>query len=1000
MELVRSTSRGGNFVRSILTCVLTVLLSVLLGLLISHSAAAASTAKWDGSSIVYEDDTYKETTATSSTKPTMTSGTKYWHVLEPTPSGGNDHIITFAAGTNVSTATTAEYRVYSVDRSLNYSANPIISSTIPIVPKNTGSSSNSKTAVWENGALIYEGNSYTGQNGSFRTSDGTNPPLASGSKYYQYLSSDSKKAYLLYFSATTDPPTATSAQFISYDISSNAAGNGVNWSNPSTPTTVTIDTSTVGNTTPGGSTPGTSASSCSVENIGWIVCPVSNFLAWGMDNIFKMLEGFLEVAPISTDTNAPLYQAWNVIRNIANVAFVIAFLIIIYAQITSVGLNNYDLKKLLPRLIIAAILVNLSYFICAIAVDLSNVTGAGLEDILVSIREDSITPNTNHIDSWQSVTGYILAAGTATGAATVAIGGIVIASGASLGAALILLLPILLGLILAVLVALLVLAARQALITLLIILAPLAFVAYLLPNTEKLFERWRSIFITMLVFYPLFALIFGGSQLAAYLIIQTAHDINVILLAMFVQVAPLVLTPLLVRFSGGIIGRIAGFVNDPKKGLIDRTRTWAKQESEYMAARNMARRDPVRNRQIFRRFALGMDEQRRTREGRTAAYKSWSDARWSNSQSFSDIDQLNREASDVKTTGEMHSAHRYDTWKQTTPGGRRVDTRLRISQTDHEAAQSGLERQWNQNHSSVVLRARINAETIAKEVATLKQEHEREFAELQTGNVAPRLRAVREINNYANVARAALQRSQIETRSLSSAQSQQQINFANLLANNIEIAREAGGIAEQGAKRAQADAEAVITRGKLETIKAIKDGSSVKAGDVMGMAREIENALNQRDVLTIRAYMDMLSESANPGAEQIRRMASVVESRLTGDDLQEFREHLNASAAINAGLEDVATWSRDTSGRTLRQVTRDVKTYNEMTPMAFSQNKKSTQFGAFAIGAISQTMANSILTNPGARGNLKPSVERALENIRAGRDWRIGVDYTNPDENA
>ena len=119
----------------------------------------------------------------------------------------------------------------------------------------------------------------------------------------------------------------------------------------------------------------------------------------------------------------------------------------------------------------------------------------------------------------------------------------------------------------------------------------------------------------MLVFFPLFALVFGGSQLAAFLIIQTATDINVILLAMFVQVAPLVLTPLLVRFSGSLIGRIAGIVNDPKRGFIDRTRNWAKDRSEYMAAKNMARRDPVRNRQVFRRFALGSDERRRTREG-------------------------------------------------------------------------------------------------------------------------------------------------------------------------------------------------------------------------------------------------------------------------------------------------------------------------------------------------------------------------------------------------
>lgn len=37
-------------------------------------------------------------------------------------------------------------------------------------------------------------------------------------------------------------------------------------------------------------------------------------------------------------------------------------------------------------------------------------------------------------------------------------------------------------------------AARQALIVILIIISPLAFVAYLLPGTEKWFDKWKDVF--------------------------------------------------------------------------------------------------------------------------------------------------------------------------------------------------------------------------------------------------------------------------------------------------------------------------------------------------------------------------------------------------------------------------------------------------------------------------------------------------------------------------
>ena len=145
-------------------------------------------------------------------------------------------------------------------------------------------------------------------------------------------------------------------------------------------------------------------------------------------------------------------------------------------------------------------------------------------------------------------------------------------------------------------------AARQALIVILIIISPLAFVCYLLPGTEKWFKKWRDLFLTMLVFFPAFAVIFGGAQLAGIIIIQNATGANggiMQILGMVVQVIPLALTPIILKLSGGVLGKFAGFVNDKNKGLYDRSKNWSKDRRETiknkkLANPNMARFNPNR----------------------------------------------------------------------------------------------------------------------------------------------------------------------------------------------------------------------------------------------------------------------------------------------------------------------------------------------------------------------------------------------------------------------
>ncbi len=258
-------------------------------------------------------------------------------------------------------------------------------------------------------------------------------------------------------------------------------------------------------------TTGTSKSSCNIPGVGWIVCPIVSFLAKTADSAYKLMaDDFLNIDVKLVDTSSGTYTAWQNMRNIANVAFVIAFMVIIFSQITSYGIDSYGIKKMLPRLVIAALLVNLSFFVCQIAVDLSNIIGHSVGSFIsgsmpsleaATSSSGSSALNTEGLASKILVVGMV---GVFWGPAFLSV-----------------LFPLILAILLSVLVVLFMLVARQVLIVLLIVIAPLAFVAYLLPNTGKWFDKWKSMFFAMLILFPVVSIIYGASHLASNIIITS-----------------------------------------------------------------------------------------------------------------------------------------------------------------------------------------------------------------------------------------------------------------------------------------------------------------------------------------------------------------------------------------------------------------------------------------------------------------------------------------------
>ena len=288
--------------------------------------------------------------------------------------------------------------------------------------------------------------------------------------------------------------------------------------------------------------------SCGVDGIGWLVCPLMSFAGSLGDASYSAISYFLSIDKgiFKDQENGGLEQAWKFFRDIANAVFAVIFLWIIFSQISNVGVSNYGIKKILPRLIIGALLVNLSFYLCKLAVDLSNILGFSLKGVLEGA-----------------------ASGVSTQSAEVGTFSNFIAGGLALvGAGLFIFLavsmPTIMALLLALLVVLVILIVRQAAVILLIAISPLAFAAWLLPNTENLFKKWVSMFRGLLIVFPVISLLYGAGKLAGAVLAAVGTDDpnnpkeTMQFAALAASILPLGATPFVLKSSLNSLGSFAG----------------------------------------------------------------------------------------------------------------------------------------------------------------------------------------------------------------------------------------------------------------------------------------------------------------------------------------------------------------------------------------------------------------------------------------------------------
>ena len=337
--------------------------------------------------------------------------------------------------------------------------------------------------------------------------------------------------------------------------------------------------------------------------IGWLVCPLIKAISGIGNSMWTSIEKTFMIIPVEIfDSDKGVQSAWSTLRDIGNVVFIILFLVVIFSQLTGVGIDNYGIKKILPRLIMVAILANLSWIICELVADVSNIVGSGISDMLTSFAGGIAGPE--EMPTYKMVVGGVgdFALFGGAGALFVLLNGWNLAAVAALGLAV---LGMVIVLVAGIITMYIILIIREAGIILAIVLAPVAIVCYALPNTEKLAKKWLDLFKALLVVYPLCGAAIGAGKLASAVLASVAGgdatlvqavmaainggnlveltnsvfaaasggQTGLMLAAMIVQVLPFFFIPTLLRNSLRLMGNVGARISQAGRNLGRRAST-------------------------------------------------------------------------------------------------------------------------------------------------------------------------------------------------------------------------------------------------------------------------------------------------------------------------------------------------------------------------------------------------------------------------------------------
>jgi hypothetical protein len=311
----------------------------------------------------------------------------------------------------------------------------------------------------------------------------------------------------------------------------------------------------------------------------WILCPVIDVLVGVANSVDGLITDELDIKTDAIFCNGPTcqayYTAWQTFRNIALGLMVIAGLVMVTSQALGMELlDAYTIRKVLPRILIAAIGITLSWSLMKFLIQASDDLGFGIRHIIYA----------PFMHLGNSFNLQILGGGVSTFFGSLGIAGVggVVLWGVTGGIGI--LLSVVGTAALAVLVALLVLTLRQILIILLMLLAPIAIVAYILPNTHRFYKLWWESFSKALLMFPLIAAFIATGRVFSSVSFAQGDTISEFI-GVITYFAPYFMIPLTFRLAGGALSGMGNFVTSRTQGGFGALSNYRKGQRQSRVAR-------------------------------------------------------------------------------------------------------------------------------------------------------------------------------------------------------------------------------------------------------------------------------------------------------------------------------------------------------------------------------------------------------------------------------
>jgi hypothetical protein len=334
--------------------------------------------------------------------------------------------------------------------------------------------------------------------------------------------------------------------------------------------------------------------SCEARGGGmaWLMCPVITATDGAINWVDSRVTELLDIDS-NYYSNNEIKASAAAIRNIAYIILIPVMLVMVVG--TALGfdfISAYTVKRALPRLVIAAIFITVAYPVCVFLIELFNAVGRGVLGLFTF----------PFVEASQKLYGTDI---TQISLSTL-LGGSLFTSifAAPIFAAGILILLIFFGgtLLLFAAIAFLVLMLRQMFIVALLLIAPLAILAWIFPGNDKLWKSWWGSFSKLLIMFPLIMGLIAVGRIFAYIIDSSnpaGLDGTILqpLMTITAYMLPYAFIPFTFRFAGGLFATVAGFANDKSKGLFDRQKQHRAAKWERTGGRRMlqARANLARN---------------------------------------------------------------------------------------------------------------------------------------------------------------------------------------------------------------------------------------------------------------------------------------------------------------------------------------------------------------------------------------------------------------------